>query len=139
MKKNIVSIFLIALIVLVLFWNLFLRGYASLPSAEHFVNGFYDQYNSRDFDYIYEVLSDQKIRSHIDRPRFQLMMQETYNRLGPIRERKRTNWKAKFGRNGTYFLIAYKVKRAKVDSIETFTLIQRGKAWFVFDYVIRAL
>ena len=138
MKKNILLIVSIALIASAFLWHFFLRGYVLLPSAERFVSGFYDQYNHRDFDYIYEVLSDQKIRNHMKRPQFQLMMQDTYDRLGPVRTRRKIGWKVASGRKETYFLVAYKVKRAKIVSNERFTLVRRDKTWFVFDYAVRA-
>ena len=136
MKKIILLV--AGLIWTVLFWNFFLRGYVLLPSAERFVSGFYDQYNNRDFDYIYEVLSGQKIRNHMSRPQFEAMMRETYNKLGPVKTRRKISWKAKFGQKEVYFLIAYKVKRAKTESTEKFTLVKKGKLWFVFDYVVRS-
>lgn len=134
LKKIILAV---VLITAVLFWQFFLQGYLLLPSVDRFVGSFYDQYNRRDFKYIYDVLSHQKIRNRLNLLQFESRMQDTYNKLGPIQNRKRTEWKRTRTKNGTFFLIEYKIKRAKAESVEKFVLIKKDKDWFVFDYVIR--
>ncbi len=136
MKK----IILIAIFILsVVFWQYFLKGYLLLPSADRFVGTFYEQYNKGDFRYLYDVLSDQKVRNRMNPSQFQSMMQDSYRRLGPVKGRKKLNWKAKFGKGGPYVFIEYKIKRAKVESREKFVLVRKKKDWFVFDYFIRAV
>ncbi len=68
---------------------------------------------------------------------FEFMMRDSYDKLGPFRERKKTQWKRTRTKDGVFFLIAYKVKHAKAKSIEKFILIKKNKDWFIFDYGIR--
>ena len=130
-------ILVVTFITTVLFWQYFLQGYLLLPSVDRFISSFYDQYNHKDFKYIYDVLSHQKIRNHLNPFQFESMMQNTYDKLGPVQKRKRTEWKRTRAKDGVFFLIEYKVKRAKAESVEKFVLIKKNKDWFVFDYVIR--
>lgn len=138
MKKIILFAAAIVLVGAIVFWQYFLKGYLLLPSADRFVGSFYEQYNQGDFRYLYNVLSDQKIRNRINPPQFQSMMQDSYRRLGPVTARKRSSWKAKSDKENQYLLVEYKITRTKVGSREKFVLIRKKKDWFVFDYLIRA-
>ncbi len=109
-----------------------------LPSVDRFVGSFYAQYNHRDFSYIYNILSHQKIRSRLNPDQFQSMMQDTYAKLGSVKKRKRVEWKRWRTKDGTFFLIEYKAKRTRINSVDKFVLIKQKKDWFMFDYVIRA-
>lgn len=136
MKK---TILIVLFILAMAFWQYFLKGYLLLPSVDRFIGSFYDQYNHQEFKYIYDVLSHSKIRVKTSSDEFEAKMQDTYDRLGPVLERRRVEWKAKFSKGGPYFLVEYKIKRAKIASVEKFVLIKKNKDWFVFDYVIRAV
>ncbi len=136
MKKIILAVLFILSMA---FWQYFLKGYLLLPSADRFVGSFYEQYNKGDFWYLYNVLSDQKVRNRMNPPQFQAMMQDSYRQLGQVTARKKTKWKAKFDKNGPFFLIEYKIQRTKAESLEKFVLIRKKKDWFVFDYYIRVV
>lgn len=127
----------VVLISAILFWQFFLQGYLLLPSVDRFIGSFYDQYNRYDFKYIYDVLSHQKIRNHLNPRQFESQMRDTHSKLGPVLSRKRKEWKRIRNKNGVFFLIEYKVKRARAESVEKFVLVKQDKYWFVFDYVIR--
>ena len=138
MKKIVSIAILTLLIIFALAWQFFLRGYLLLPSVERLVSSFYEQYNHRDFKYIYDVLSSEKIRTRMNPVQFESMMQDSYNRMGPVQRRKRTAWKSKLTKTGRFFLVEYRINRTKVKSFEKFTLIRKNKDWFVYDYSIRA-
>ena len=121
-----------------LFWQYFLKGYLLLPSAERFVDSFYDQYNRREFGYIYNVLADAKMRAHMQPPEFQYMMEDTHGKLGAVRETKRIGWKARFLKGQAYIFLTYKVKRAKAEATEKFTIVKKNNIWYVSDYVVRS-
>lgn len=136
--KHVKKIILAAVFITsVLFWQFFLQGYLLLPSVDRFIGSFYDQYNHKEFKYIYDVLSHQKTRSRLSPAQFESKMQDTYNKLGPVQDRKRVEWKRTRSKKGIFFLIEYKIKRAKAESVEKFVLIRTNKDWFIFDYVIR--
>ena len=105
MKKIILIAASVVLIVFALFWQFFLRGYLLLPSAERFVSTFYNQYNRRDFKYIYDVLNHEKIRARMNPVQFESMMQDSYDKLGPVQERKKIAWKSKLTKTGRYFYL----------------------------------
>ncbi len=137
--KKIILIAAAALIFFFVIWQSFIRGALLIPSADRFVTSFYEQYNKGDFWYLYNVLSDQKVRNRMSPPQFQAMMRDSYQQLGPVQSRKKIKATGKYGKNGPYAELEYKVKRAKVESLEKFVLIRKKKDWFVFDYYIRAV
>lgn len=138
MKKIILIVLFATLIAFTLFWQFFLSGYLLLPSVERLVGSFYEQYNHREFKYIYDVLSHEKIRARMNPLQFETMMQDSYDKIGPVRERKRLAWKSKLTKTGRFFLVKYQVKRTKAISVDKFTLIKKNKDWFVYDYFIQA-
>ena len=137
MKKIILIVLFAVLIAFTLAWQFFLSGYLLLPSVERLVGSFYEQYNHRDFKYIYDVLSSEKIRTRMNPVQFESMMQDSYNRRGPVQRRKRTAWKSKLTKTGRFFLVEYRINRTNAKSFEKFTLIKKNKDWFVYDYSIR--
>ncbi len=138
MKKIILIVAVVAFLGLMAFWQYFLKGYLLLPSVDRFVNSFYEQYNKNDFKYMYDILSHQKIRNKMDSFQFEGKMLETQKQLGAVESKKRILWKRQHTKGVTFFLVEYKVKRAKISSVDKFILIKQKNDWFVYDYVVRA-
>jgi len=132
------KITLVLLLIVIVFLSYsFLSRHSVIYSTERFVESFYNQYNHKDFQYIYDILSDPKMRSHMGPVVFAFRMQSSYDQLGPVQSRKRTMWKKTRTPEGTFFLVQYKVKRTHYTSTEKFVLIQKKKDWFVDSYEIR--
>ena len=134
MKKIVLIVLFLAA---VFFCARLLNQHLLLSSAERLVSSFYNQYNQKDFEYIYDVLCDQKMHSRMKPAVFQYMMQDSYAKLGPVQDRKKIRWKEIHLQKDLFLSLEYKIKRAKISSAEKFVLIRRSKDWFVDSYEIR--
>lgn len=138
MKKFFIGLGILALIIIVLVLVgggfAFMQANKYAPSVEAFVDAFYESYNQQDADYIYNELSDVKFRDTSKFVHFEKFIKWTYEKLGPVKSRKKGAWKIFTGPGGTIFSVEYKVKHEKAESVDSFSLKRDNNSWLLYGY-----
>jgi len=107
-----------------------------MPEVSEFVSTFYEHRDARDYDYIYLVTTDQEFRDQVDQPHFTRYMEILNSRLGKARERYRAGLQTTNTEQGRYITVSYRVRYGNVETLEGFTLKERGGRLALVDYGI---
>jgi len=142
MKKLLIVLGVIFLALIVMFGVIvgvgFIKEKQYDPSAEAFLDVFYENYNNGNFEYIYKELSNDVLRQQTSDEDYQKFFNLFYKKLGKVNSRTKVSWKISYESGKCFYSVKYKVSHEDAESTDSFVLQRVGESWLVQKYYVES-
>ena len=137
--KNVKPIIIAVVAVLVVVAVVFLFGAVRNAQRDHkvakgeekLINTFYEEYNNRNFTYIYHVMFGANFRENTPYAEFEAVQKAIYNKTGKAIKWESSERETKEEKGTALIYSRYKALREKQNTVDEFALMEKKGVWAI--------
>lgn len=110
-----------------------------LREEEKLIRTFYEEYNLRNFVYLYYVLFGSDFRENTPYARFEALQRNVYDGTGEVFEWEQVGREAREHQGMPIIHISYRTVRERENTLDEFVLMERDGIWTIENMMQQAL